>query len=314
MKNSYTIYGPEKWEEYFTSQVYKYLEENGYRVCIKKKMEFSLDITKKSSNWYGVIRKFIIFQNNDTGQFFVINHADQFDYVPEEIVSHPLCICVLKCQYRTGSYGEYENKVSSFIYGVKERENYFSLKDEMKLIPESNRKMYFKGNETSRFNFLEYLSDANLINKDYGFRKDGLRNLKVPQKEYLQNMASYRISLSLPGVGNCCHREIESFGIGVPVLMPILKNSYYRNLVPNVHYISVDNRNIGNHRTRDYIVEEEKILCEMIKVRYNEVVNDDEFLEYISNNALLWFKDNIIYPSAPNLIREILKYKFNYEL
>ncbi len=52
----------------------------------------------------------------------------------------------------------------------------------------------------------------------------------------------------------------------------------------------------------------------IIEKKYKKVYHDDKYLKYISNNALMWFKNNILYPSVPNLIQKILKDKFNYEL
>ncbi len=315
--NSYTIYGGEKWEEYFASQINDYLNNNGYDACIKEKIQFELDITKDISNWYGTIRKYIMIQNNMTKQFFVIDHSDQFDYVSEPIVLHPLCLCVLKCQYRKGSYGGLEHKISSFTYGVKVRDIYFSVREDMKQMPRIYKEMYFKGNEcggTGRGNILIHLAEMNLINENYGLRKNGVRNQQISHDKYLKGMASSKVALSLPGNGNCCHRELEAFGIGVPVLMPILKNTFYNKLVPNVHYIAVDSSTIRENRIRRYNREEENKFVEMVKDRYEEVANDDELLNGIAANAMEWFNDNIVFPSNIELMKQILLKEFKYNL
>ncbi len=317
MKNSYTIYITKKWENYFSNQICKYLLDNKYEACIKNKTNFDIDIRNKISNWYGILRKYIIIQNNKTKQFFAIDHADQFDHIVKEIVAHPLCICILKCQYRKGSYGECENKISPFSYGVKEEE-FFSLRKKYINSPKNKTKMYFKGNEIGRSVILKTLFNIQLINDDYGYREKGVRAFQISQKYYLKKMAKRKMALSLPGIGNFCHREIEAFGIKVPVLMPILKNQYYNNLIPDFHYISIDNTKLGNLKTdydiRGYNQSDIDAFCKMIENRYKEVYRDNKYLKYISNNASIWFKNNILYPSIPNLIQKILKDKFNYEL
>jgi hypothetical protein len=311
---SYTIYGPEKWEENYISQAHKYLSDIGRDASIKKKMAFELDITKDHPNWYGAVRKYIVFQNNETKQFFMIDHADQYDYLVEELASHPLCIGILKCQYREGHYGSFEDKVSSFTYGVKEWDKYDDIVEEIKGAERVNKWMYFKGNENRRHHILKLLAKDGVINSDYGFRKDGKRCLKIIQDDYLKDMAKSRIAFSLPGVGGNCHREIEAFGLGIPVLMPILRNQYYNKLIPNVHYIAVDNRKISDERINTYDSFQTKLFLKMLINRYQETVDDAGFLKYISDNAMEWFDKNIRYPSAPNLIEKILKTKFNYEL
>lgn len=312
---SYTIFGPEKWESYFLDDISIYLQNKNYQVDIKTKMEFHLDITANHNNWYGVMRKNIICQNNNTKKFFVINHADQIDDIPEDIINHPLCVGILKCQYKQGRYDRWKHKVAPFTYGVKEKDKYFLLRDKIKKISIKSQKMYFKGNETGRKNILTRLADMEIINSDYGFRDGhGNRNLKIKQEEYLENIAESKLALSLPGVGNCCHRELEAFGVGVPVLMPVLINRYYNDLIPNVHYVAVNTSLIGKHKIKHYSEEEEKIFCCLIKQRYKEIINNDEFLNKISENALSWFDKNIVFPSNMILLEKILLEELDYQL
>ena len=312
---SYTIYGPEKWESYFTEYVHQYLTTKGYIVFTKNKTSFNLDITDSCPNWYGVLRKNIIFQDNQTKQFFAINHADQDDDISIEIVSHPLCVGTLKCQYRHGSYGEWENKVSAFTYGVKEKGQYFALREKMRDTESSTKQMYFKGNETGRKNILIRLREMGLINNDYGFRDGhGSRKLKIAQEIYLSNMAKSKLILSLPGIGGCCHRELEAFGIGVPVLMPVLVNKYYNQPIPDFHYIAVDALSISGKKIKHYNDQEEKLLCKLIADRYHEVINNDSFLCETSTNAMIWFDHNISFPSNMELMEDILSKEFGYQL
>ena len=313
----YIIFGPEKWEKYFTDQVCQYLENNdNYQISIKEnKVDFKLDITENHPNWYGSIRKYIFFQNNETKQFFAIDHSDQFNYFKEEIVSHPLCIGILKCQYRKGNYKQWEEKIVPFTYGVKEREAYFACREEVKCIVGTNRRMYFKGSMLRRRNILKGVHKMKLLNDDYRIKDDsGNVTLKVSQKEYLTSMAQSKIALSVPGVGNCCHREIEAFGLGVPVLMPTLKNQYYNPLIPDKHYIAADSPLLEDREITRYSTVEDDILCGEIRKRYEEAINDDKFLNYIVKNAMEWFEENIVFPSNIELIKRILLEKFNYQL
>lgn len=317
---SYTIYGPEKWETYFVNRINKYLTAQGFKVSIKEKMKFNLDITDSIDNWYGVVRKNIIIQNNRTEQFFTIDHADQCNEISEDLASHPLCISILKCQYRKGFYGKWEHMVSAFTYGVKEWNKYFNLREYLIKVPKEKNQMYFKGNENGRKHILVNLLEKGLINKDYGLRThNGGGRLKATQEEYLKNMAKRKIALSLPGIGNFCHRELEAFGIGVPVLMPILKNQYYNALIPDIHYIAINNSVIGDHlitedhKIKRYTKQEEELLCKMIREKYENVINNEDYLKHISNSATSWFEKNINFPNDMILMKDILLQKFNWE-
>ncbi len=311
---SYSIYGPEKWERYFTDQIHKYMSSEGYGVSMQDKMKFCLDITDECDNWYGVVRKNIVFQNNHTDQFFIINHADQHDDLPEELVSHPLCIGILKCQYRQGSYGEWEDKVSAFTYGVKEWDKYFVLRENMKGVRSKYKRMYFKGNENGRKIILLRMLDMGLINSSYGLRKNGRRDQQISQDNYLQGMAESVIALSLPGAGNFCHRELEAFGIGVPVLMPTLVNQYYKDLIPDIHYIAVDASSIGEHNIKDYSAKDTESFCILVEKRFNEAVDDTDFLNRIIRNASQWFDDNVVFPFSMRLMEKILLERYDYHL
>jgi hypothetical protein len=56
--------------------------------------------------------------------------------------------------------------------------------------------------------------------------------------DYLKEMKKYKAALSLPGGTEICNRDIECFGIGVPVIRPSLQINFEDPLRPNYHYIS----------------------------------------------------------------------------
>ncbi|KKK91754.1 hypothetical protein LCGC14_2709750, partial [marine sediment metagenome] len=193
----------EEEEEETTEQKKEYSNSNFEKELnkeIKEKMKFNLDITDSIDNWYGVVRKNIIIQNNRTEQFFTIDHADQCNEISEDLASHPLCISILKCQYRKGFYGKWEHMVSAFTYGVKEWNKYFNLREYLIKVPKEKNQMYFKGNENGRKHILVNLLEKGLINKDYGLRThNGGGRLKATQEEYLKNLleSGYTLEESL---------------------------------------------------------------------------------------------------------------------
>ena len=96
---------------------------------------------------------------------------------------------------------------------------------------------------------------------------------KIGIQEYYRECATAKICLSLPGHGNFCHREIECFGMGVPVLMPKLINRSYNELIPDKHYICVE-------------YDASKIIERCSNITTEELQN-------ISANAMAWYEDNV---------------------
>lgn len=108
--------------------------------------------------------------------------------------------------------------------------------------------------------------------------------------KYLRDISMYRCALSLPGGTEICHRDIECFGIGVPVIRPHLSISYPDPLVPNYHYISCyhDCQYLSGN---PYYIDSKDF--KKYLVSYWEKVKDNfEYLDFISNNAREWYIKN----------------------
>jgi len=105
---------------------------------------------------------------------------------------------------------------------------------------------------------------------------------------YLSEMAEYSTSLSLPGGTEVCNRDIECFGIGIPVIRPFLQVHYADPLISNYHYIncyhSCDYSDSGYPKyisTQDF---QNNLLY-----TWNKIKNNSEYLNFVSNNAREWF-------------------------
>jgi hypothetical protein len=73
--------------------------------------------------------------------------------------------------------------------------------------------------------------DIVIIDKNYN-------NQNLLYTEYLDELSNYSCALSLPGGTEICNRDIECFGIGVPVIRPFVQTAYPEPLIPNYHYIN----------------------------------------------------------------------------
>lgn len=120
--------------------------------------------------------------------------------------------------------------------------------------------------------------------------------------DYIQEVASFKMTLSMgmsPYNSDLCFRDIEMFGIGIPVIRPKLHVELADALIPDVHYISCD---VELDPYTLWVVNPYDA-TEKIYEKYQTVIDNSEFLDYISNNAREWYLRNVAEPyPAKNLI------------
>jgi hypothetical protein len=122
---------------------------------------------------------------------------------------------------------------------------------------------------------------------------------RLPFEEYLAEAAGYSMTLSMgmsPYHSDLCFRDIEMFGLGIPVLRPTLHVELAAPLIPNVHYIAVD----VDLDPYTLWAKDAQQAADAIFARYKEVVDDYPFLHYISKNARTWYNENIVPPNVVN--------------
>jgi hypothetical protein len=182
-----------------------------------------------------------------------------------------------------------ENTYKQFFYGP-----YFDCcYDFMDELYETNKismkekKLFFRG---WMWDFRKKMTD-NLNNEEIVIIDKNTDNQNMEYSTYLSDLSKYKVSLSLPGGNEMCNRDIECFGIGIPVIRPNLNISYPDPLIPNYHYISC-------YHSCDYTIDGhpkyisyDDFKSNLIKV-WNFVKNNDEYLSFISKNAKEWFDRN----------------------
>jgi hypothetical protein len=114
---------------------------------------------------------------------------------------------------------------------------------------------------------------------------------------YYDELNDMRICLSLDGAGLTCHRDMEILGVGSVLLRPELSQKFHDHLIPNFHYVSVEN------------VEDSSLQWELINNKFNEIKNDYEYLKFISNNGKKWFDKNGTIDANVNILKKIVKIK-----
>ncbi len=218
-----------------------------------------------------------IIQNNMSGEYSVI---DCHDWVkPDDtkiIIQDPRCKKVLKCQYHKSYFKkQIYNKIVPWTYFDRYWPKNEDVLKATRIVEPSIKKLYFRGIVWGhRGNILDELIRRGIMNTDYE---------PIDFEQYHKECSEHLIMLSLPGLADVCHRDIEGFASGRCILRPTIQNIFHDNLIPDYHYINV---NFG--------LETDPIeAAEKIDRRFREVADDRDFLNFISKNAMDWYDKNV---------------------
>ena len=227
-----------------------------------------------------------IIENMDTGHFYILSVADD------------LTSCILNEQHNPKLK---KVLISQFIdYKIK---NHIGNND--KYMPW----IYFQSDLTD----LEpYYNKRNPINKKLLLRDmydapiiDHFDSSIVESIIGIEKSIEYKIALSVSGSGELCYRDIECMALGIPFLRFEFQTSLYEPLIPNVHYISVDyDKTIPTHNGVNKDRLGEAAHAKQLENRYKEVIDNDDFLNFISKNARKYYEDNL---SPANRVKKTLE-------
>jgi hypothetical protein len=159
--------------------------------------------------------------------------------------------------------------------------DFTNIIDDLRALPKQYKRLYFRGNtHLGRQEVLNQLKD--LLNRD---------QQSVNPQTYLREMAQHKVALSLRGMAKTNHREFEAFAVGTPVIMERNPNVFYKNLIPNVHYVSVE--------------PDERGLAECIRERLMQV--DDAFLDFVAKNAMDYYDEYIRFDKSVLWMQKLLE-------
>jgi hypothetical protein len=154
-------------------------------------------------------------------------------------------------------------------------------------------KMVFRGNVNS----MPRESAKLMVGNEYF---DGYDYLSVHQ--YFDSLTEYKVGLSIPGIGEICHRDVEYMAIGLPFIKFEYLTKWEPKLIPNYHYISIDR--IGEIDQERYGGEE---YSNLYLKRFLEVKDDKEFLNFISKNSRKYYEENLHPLTRLNKIIKIIE-------
>jgi hypothetical protein len=203
--------------------------------------------------------------NNKTGDYFILDFGDPVDFIPN-ILDDSKLKGLYTCQYHIYKHFN-DSRIQKFTYmekhwgGVK----HFEDLNTQEIIS----KLSFIGTILPQRQVISLLKNNIFYDNRLEFHN------------YILAMKSHKIAFTPPGGSDISLRDCEAFGMGIPTLRKKYQIELYDPLIENIHYISYDEDEDLNKEAKNIIN------------RFNSVVNDDEFLSYISNNAKDWYDRNI---------------------
>lgn len=181
-------------------------------------------------------------------------------------------------------------------------ENYDDIRNYRNSI-DLDKKLYWRGSIYRNPNMVEYNR-----RKTIEIIKDSMQdfyygNGPLSFDDYIKEAIQFKLCLCF-GVGggySCgdfCLRDIEMYGMGIPTIRPKYAVECDDKLIPDFHYISVD-----CEFDETFMYKNPETLAISIIKKYEEVINDKDYLQFISDNARNWYIKNI---SGPNISKKII--------
>lgn len=235
-----------------------------------------------------------VIENMDTGQFVVLSFTEYFNSYVVHYLKSDLCqkVCLTHFSYhniyhwlKRDFLTHRMQKVSPWFFGRFEDfdvEYYRKLREET---AEFNKTLFYKGSGQGYREVVNILHEEGFVDRS-----------PIPFNAYLEEAAKSKLALSyytdldkyytaFHHPGEFCYRDIEYAAMGIPFIRIEYKDSVYNGFIPNYHYIAIP-------REFAYDAYKEggnKAVADLIREKYNSVIDDDAFLKYISDNQKTWF-------------------------
>lgn len=227
------------------------------------------------------VRDSLAFLRNErTGRFVVLDCHDFSDTDDlHEILADRRCQRVLKCQYDVDELPRARRyrKVRPWSYF---EHDWPFLQDRLLARRDLGRTedaLYFRGHAwEDRKPVLAGLRVRRVTNPD--------TDRKVGWDRYVDELARHRLTLSLPGMGETCHRDMEAFAVGTALMRPRLCNTFADPLVADRHYVAVD---------VDIEHDPAEQAVDRIIARWHEVRDDHAYLADVAAQGAAWWDRNV---------------------
>ena len=294
LRTHYTLFRrdrPNDWRQKVFSLVAEQLRNEGADVRIEDRANFRVRGLNLLGKDVPIRDSLAILQNDRTLLYWLLDCHDWTAPWDLHFFQGDLrCRGVLKCQYRPSDLKTFRSRiVRPWTYFDANWPNQQQKQRELRSRERTLSQMYFRGLLwDERKPVVEILQRQKVVNPDH---------TPVSYEEYLEELASYWLVLSLPGFGDFCHRDVEAFAAGACVLRPRLRNRFHEELQADFHYISVDT---------DFGKDSPSEVAARIEERYRQVIDRRDYIASVARNAAAWYDRNIRFPQSMDLTARLL--------
>lgn len=255
-----------------------------------------------------------IIENYETGELKIISFTEYFNsYVCHLAKSHNTSKVLLSHFNWHNLYFwmkrenaiEHLYKVKPYIFLPFQEFDVKFYRNKRKRINKLEEKMFWLGSGVD-----SYRKMIKLIENDGYLQPITL----VSQKEYFEKLIKSKIGISYyldldkyntpyDHPGEFCYRDIEYIMCGIPFIRIEFKDQLYDPILANHHYISIP-------REHAYVAYErngDRGLSELYISKYNEIKDDQLFLDFISKNQIKWSNRNLMNNNKEKLTFKLLE-------
>jgi len=256
----------------------------------------------------------LIFEYDDTKEFKVFDFGDS-PHLTEKLAKLSTFKGAVVGQYNPHYWNDVvDSSIRQTITGGVYPEtiwqfgelNYQSIQDYRNSI-ELDSRLHWRGSLYNARVPSEYLGVRRCIEmlpNNLTQQQLNMQESPIPFYQYIREAINFKLVLSIGGgggatCGDFCLRDIEMFGLGVPLIRPTYIVETTDPLVPNVHYIAVDTEFDSMYRYANH----EK-LSQQIAKRYLEVIENNSMLVEVAANAKKWYTRNL---REANITKNLIK-------
>lgn len=257
----------------------------------------------------------LIFEYDDTKKFKIYDFGDH-PYLVTKLYTHSNFNGAIIGQYnpyfwdRIISNLELRKKIKAGLYPESVWDlglNNFDQTQEYRKSINLDSRLYWRGslyNHGVPSNYLGVRKAIELLPSKLDNNKLHFGNNPIPFENYISEAIHFKLVLSIGGgggaiCGDLCFRDLDMFGLGIPLIRPKYITEVSDPLIPDYHYISVE-----TEFTPEFKYKNPEILTDNIIKRYLEVIDNDDYLKQISFNARQWYIKNI---SSLNITNNLIK-------
>lgn len=232
----------------------------------------------------------MIVEDYDTKETFIFSVSDDLTPTSLNLQSYDNTKKVFISQFIRPKVNhhvkeEFRYKYQPWIYFPSNQYDLESFYEKRKSVTNKLDKMYFRG-ETATRTILPHFRPEVFTGGN------GIGGFNV----YANDLINYKLGLSIAGRGEMCYRDVEYMAMGVPFIRFEYTTEFQEPLIPNFHYVSVERpedlkdwMNLDRNGTKEH--------AEMIMERYLQVKDDDDFLNFVSENARKYY-ENYLSPTS----------------